>query len=226
MPKTSSKLFEKIATVDLKKLDKHIIENFVKPHKDAELEVDKDVYWVEGFLCAVFSSANFVRMDDWLPYVNGDCKFKSQKHAEEIMLSIFQLQNNILAELADISYKPLYEKFNIKDEVVAALAARWSKGYVLGGLLINGENFFRNEDTATLLSPIFILASDDEKELQKRKIEKKDLLKMVPIAANGFSEYNRYSKTKHPRVSTKVSRNDLCPCGSKKKFKKCCGDVA
>jgi len=32
--------------------------------------------------------------------------------------------------------------------------------------------------------------------------------------------------TKPARTSTKVGRNDPCPCGSGKKFKKCCGKAA
>ena len=27
------------------------------------------------------------------------------------------------------------------------------------------------------------------------------------------------------RETARVGRNDLCPCGSERKFKKCCGDV-
>jgi uncharacterized protein YecA (UPF0149 family) len=38
-----------------------------------------------------------------------------------------------------------------------------------------------------------------------------------------------FSKMKHfdaikPSILPKVGRNDLCPCGSGKKFKKCCSD--
>jgi hypothetical protein len=34
------------------------------------------------------------------------------------------------------------------------------------------------------------------------------------------------SSTKPARTPTKVGRNDPCPCGSGKKFKKCCGKAA
>jgi len=35
--------------------------------------------------------------------------------------------------------------------------------------------------------------------------------------------YSNYLKTLHHEKSHKVSRNDPCPCGSGKKYKKCCG---
>jgi len=41
----------------------------------------------------------------------------------------------------------------------------------------------------------------------------------------GFEEYDEYEAPDAPirRDTTKVGRNDPCPCGSGKKFKKCCG---
>ena len=36
-------------------------------------------------------------------------------------------------------------------------------------------------------------------------------------------ELNRESISQLPLKSAKVGRNDLCPCGSGKKYKKCCG---
>lgn len=40
----------------------------------------------------------------------------------------------------------------------------------------------------------------------------------------GYSEYDDYEDDEipQPAVSTKIGRNDLCPCGSGKKYKKCC----
>jgi hypothetical protein len=39
-------------------------------------------------------------------------------------------------------------------------------------------------------------------------------------------EGDRLGKAQPKRVETKVGRNDPCPCGSKKKYKKCCMDTA
>ena len=36
-------------------------------------------------------------------------------------------------------------------------------------------------------------------------------------------EYDPYARIEPIRVAPKVGRNDLCPCGSGKKYKKCCG---
>jgi preprotein translocase subunit SecA len=46
-----------------------------------------------------------------------------------------------------------------------------------------------------------------------------------PTAA-GFAGGKPAPKKASPAKSQKVGRNDLCPCGSGKKYKKCCGAVA
>ncbi len=51
--------------------------------------------------------------------------------------------------------------------------------------------------------------------LQKRHVRLKSIY--------AFSKKN-HSGARQPSVSLKVGRNDLCPCGSGKKFKKCCYD--
>ena len=38
-----------------------------------------------------------------------------------------------------------------------------------------------------------------------------------------FELYERPRLNKLPSKTVKVGRNDLCPCGSGKKYKKCCG---
>jgi len=45
--------------------------------------------------------------------------------------------------------------------------------------------------------------------------------KPVPIPT-GDEEPEKKTEKKHPQ-SDKVGRNDPCPCGSGKKYKKCCG---
>ena len=54
-----------------------------------------------------------------------------------------------------------------------------------------------------------------------KKIEQlvKEYKNIIPMwIYNGYS-INEYSKIK----KDKIGRNDLCPCGSGKKYKKCCG---
>ena len=58
---------------------------------------------------------------------------------------------------------------------------------------------------------------------------KAEYLYTLPQWDGIFSEEKRaeiqkkFKESKIVRNTTKVGRNDLCPCGSGKKYKKCCG---
>ncbi|MFA7611055.1 MAG: SEC-C metal-binding domain-containing protein, partial [Sulfurimonas sp.] len=58
---------------------------------------------------------------------------------------------------------------------------------------------------------------DDPQEEAKKAAEQLDIERKINEAARQFNLYQEQSKTK------KVSRNELCPCGSGKKYKQCCG---
>lgn len=44
----------------------------------------------------------------------------------------------------------------------------------------------------------------------------------LPDVDQGYLKPMKYHPTPEQRRSMKVGRNDACPCGSGKKFKKCC----
>jgi preprotein translocase subunit SecA len=71
-----------------------------------------------------------------------------------------------------------------------------------------------NEETTSFLFKIRI--RDEEEELE---IKRKETPKNVKYNAGDTSE----KEADNQRHSSKVGRNDLCPCGSGKKYKKCCG---
>jgi preprotein translocase subunit SecA len=60
--------------------------------------------------------------------------------------------------------------------------------------------------------------------LFKIQIEKQEAVKKEPVRQMRLS-YNRGegSSVQTVRRAKKVGRNDPCPCGSGKKYKKCCG---
>jgi uncharacterized protein YecA (UPF0149 family) len=62
------------------------------------------------------------------------------------------------------------------------------------------------------------------------KTNKHSFLKLMPIAKESAAsrktaprKTTKSKTTKKPKVDIKVGRNDPCPCGSGKKYKKCCG---
>ncbi|OHE04142.1 MAG: hypothetical protein A3G74_01545 [Sulfurimonas sp. RIFCSPLOWO2_12_FULL_34_6] len=60
---------------------------------------------------------------------------------------------------------------------------------------------------------------EDPEEEARRVAERLDIQRKINEAAIQFNLYNNEESS----IEKKVSRNDLCPCGSGKKYKLCCG---
>jgi preprotein translocase subunit SecA len=77
-----------------------------------------------------------------------------------------------------------------------------------------------NTDTVKFLFNVKIqVESDEELELKSQNTELKEERRDI------FNENSQEDNKKSPikRDTPKVGRNDPCPCGSGKKYKKCCG---
>lgn len=87
------------------------------------------------------------------------------------------------------------------------------------------ENPIEEMEEDTVVSLVF----DKEKLYKNMVAAKADWLYELPQWENIFSEEKRkelYKEQKESgtiRKEKKVGRNDPCPCGSGKKYKKCCG---
>ena len=84
---------------------------------------------------------------------------------------------------------------------------------------LEGYDMFENmiesirEDTARLMLTVQIRTKEEPKREQVAK----------PTAASGASDGSEVKQPKRKTAAQKVGRNDPCPCGSGKKYKKCCG---
>ncbi len=74
-----------------------------------------------------------------------------------------------------------------------------------------------NRETLTRLFKIQI-------KKEEEKVQKPSLLQQVPVFASERLSYNKNDGgPREPIHVKKIGRNDPCPCGSGKKYKKCCG---
>ena len=51
------------------------------------------------------------------------------------------------------------------------------------------------------------------------------ILGIEPDKSENISDLEKLLGLQHPIKSEKIGRNDSCPCGSGKKYKKCCGSL-
>jgi uncharacterized protein len=80
------------------------------------------------------------------------------------------------------------------------------------------------------LTPIFLYGTEEgweelenNKELADRHQELADAIGACVIGIRDYWLPHRKAASTFRRTEAKVGRNDPCPCGSGKKYKKCCG---
>lgn len=133
--------------------------------------------------------------------------------------------------------KEIYEKLleNPEEEVkgtVKELAERYGQetltmvGFLDGiNESLKEENPIETMDEDTVVS----LAFDKEKLYKNMVAAKADWLYELPQWKDIYSEeelkrfYKEQKESTTVRKGKKIGRNDPCPCGSGKKYKKCCG---
>ena len=75
------------------------------------------------------------------------------------------------------------------------------------------------------LSTLFRIKISSEEEVDKEALEKKKRQQSEMRLSRGGGGPDETQKQPIKREGEKVGRNEPCPCGSGKKYKKCCGKV-
>lgn len=199
-----------------------------------------DIVTLDGFLTAIVSGPEAIMPSEWMPMVWGEveAEFETLEQAQRIMGFIIRHMNGIVTVLMEEPerFEPmLYEK-DIEGNTYA-IADGWCLGY-LKGLVLRKEQWkplLKDENLAELILPMITLISQDDDpefgELVDTPEKRKIFVDMLPGSAQTIHRFwldRRSSNPSRPpkdskSMDRKVGRNKPCPCGSGKKFKKCCG---
>ncbi len=193
---------------------------------------------LHGYLTALVIGPESVLIAEWLPKVWGSSpyqtpKFKNDKEFERIMSLIVRFMNEIAItlEVAPKEYEPLFCEHEWEGRSLLDGEA-WAWGFWEGMNLRPGSwDAIWNSNLAVLMRPIYLLGAEEVEEEEELLVE--DPVKRHKLAIEmeaAIPEIHRFwlPLRKSPvstvvREEPKVGRNDDCPCGSGKKFKKCCG---
>lgn len=191
---------------------------------------------INGFLTAIVSGPNMIMPSVWMDFLglnNGN--YESMDEAQETIGCIMAMYNDIAHQLQDQTFRIInpYLKNKYKSNVSTAKNL-WAKGYVLG-VGYDKDVWLANDEVLTLLFPILSLRMDDEILQQLIHTKIVNLKPSQEYSEDQMSEaanavYKYWLKQRNPaaditRIQAKKSqagRNEPCPCGSGKKFKKCC----
>jgi len=225
----------RLAGRELQKLDDFLCSDYVQ-------ETAMDVSTLEGFLTAIVIGPQVVVPSEWLPWVWGfedgeaEVEFASAEQAEWVMNGIMGLMNNIVDTFAEElkSFEPVYWRSSEWG------ASEWCEGFLLGSRIFYRETWGELWlERADLLRPFLALS---EITGVKLIVDKNSAQKQMEAVQPTLVEIHAFwSSRKKPaleqmadfgaslaghtirRDGQKIGRNDPCPCGSGKKYKKCCG---
>jgi uncharacterized protein len=208
-------------------------------------EDSMDICMLHGYLTAIAIGPVTLLPSEWLPRVWGDAgepAFDSLEHAQRILDLVVRYYNEIVLTFMEApeQFLPyLYEYEDKHGEEPTISAEEWCVGFSLGVHLRSKdwEPLIANKEFTLLLAPIatFSLEAAGNEIIEGPNSDeaREDLIALLPTAVQGIHAYWQTVREKRPpglvpdsfRLggSSKVRRNALCPCGSGKKYKKCCG---
>jgi len=200
-------------------------------HDDSVLDISE----LDGFFASLACSPNTIMPSVWLAAIWGgedkSPEWEDQNEFESFFNLIMQYYNQVITEFTDGIYEPLFlerlienKKYTIVDE--------WCEGFTRALPLwpisqfqhdVALLNFLENISLFTTTDGLKALENLNDKEIEKHQN------KIEPALHHLYHHYNKQrvssiQSNTHTiiRNEPKTGRNDPCPCGSGKKFKKCC----
>ncbi len=195
---------------------------------------------LDGFFAALIAGPQNVMPSEYYTQVFGGemsdaCEFASLDEANEILGLMMRHWNEIAGTLnKDEVYGPIL----LQDENGVFHGNDWAHGFMRGmGMRHDGwVELVDDEQHGGCLIPMMMLhhEHDEDPEMRPEPISPEQREDVIVHMAAGLLQAYRYFReqrqvgfrahtTEPRRTVPKVGRNDPCPCGSGKKFKRCCG---
>jgi uncharacterized protein len=199
---------------------------------------------LDGFIAGLLICPELIKPSEWLPVVWGsegedEPAFDSLDHLNRVLGLVMEHYNDValtLIERAD-RYRPLFAVDKRHNETLWEI---WVAGFEKAVKLRPAawqKLLTADHETAHAMSGLLSLADVDRRD-SRFTPEQLDALTaaaphqigpwVVTINQWRLANYDPTQGLPTPRSSfstptSKVGRNDPCPCGSGKKYKKCCG---
>lgn len=196
---------------------------------------------MDGLFSALIAGPQTVLPRDYLPAIWGgelpdENAFPSLEDANATLSLIMRHWNSIISELeADGIHLPLV--FEV--ETGAVPGREWAHGFMRGVDFARPgwSELFQSTDEAQLIT-IPIVAGEVDPDWPHEPITAEKGTELLEWMAVGLARsYRHFAHQRHERTQSagrpaesqrraapKVGRNEPCPCGSGKKFKRCCGN--
>ena len=190
---------------------------------------------IDGFFAALIAGPEVVPPSEYLPEVFGgvmsdSCEFSGLDEANRI-LGMLMRHWNVIANT--LHRGDVYLPFLLEDDDGRYQGNDWARGFMRGVEMRRSgwAELIMDEQHGGCMVGVLALyhECDPDPELRPAPIEPEQREQIIAHMAAGIVRAYRYFRSEPPRADTayrtpvKIGRNELCPCGSGKKYKRCCG---
>lgn len=201
-----------------------------------------NVAMLDGFLTAIAIGPVLVMPSEWLPWVWDLAEAEVAAPFEDMA------QANAVISLLMRHYNSLIETFNSTQASIVPVfwrgvqwdAIEWCDGFIMGHMFDEDSWDRLAVEHPRWIEPFLRLAGSEEFGLAGQNTDPERWIKKVGPSLLHIDAYWKAQRASHGpwtesaplpeygfeplrRNGPKIGRNDPCPCGSGKKFKKCCG---
>jgi len=183
---------------------------------------------LDGFFCALGAGPAPVPLAECLPQVWGDAatggapRYDSPAQREYVERLLGRYKDTIARRIAGrVAAEPF-----LFDDDGDEIARDWSSGFMVAVGLRPRDwaPLLRHRSAGRLIASIILLYRDDPEQPLTPDL-RRDIVDSLPEMMLAVADFWRDPShgLAQPIRATKIGRNDPCPCGSGKKYKKCCG---
>lgn len=190
-----------------------------------------DVSKLNGFFYALACAPNTIMPSRWMPAIWGGeallPEWENIKEFEEFSQAVFMIYNHVMQNLNEHEFDPLFLVDEIEDKTYA-IVDEWCEGFLRGMDLWEPLNSKDAAFTEECVQAIKLFATDAALEQLGSMSEAEMFAQQQSIEPGVLRLFQHFFEQRKPVTQSvvhdqpKVGRNDPCPCGSGKKFKKCC----
>jgi uncharacterized protein len=235
----TAKLSTPLSDEELDELDQFLMSDAMS---DEAMVLDT----LDGYLTAIVIGPATILPSQWLPGIWGESDddapvYESMEQAQRILELLLRHMNGIIWTLQydAKAFDPLFGSMVYPDDPHEYVEGEmWAYGFMQGIALCrqDWQPLFDDPVARDALRPIRLLGADEltetEEALTRWPAQREELSLQLAASIPAIyrfwlprrqEQHASLLATTFRRDGPKPGRNDPCPCGSGKKFKKCCG---
>ena len=185
---------------------------------------------LDGFFAALLASPEMIKPSEWLPAIWGgeshSPEWPDLQVANKFISAVMVFHNQIAQSLSDDAFQALFYEREFEGKTYD-IVDEWCGGFLRGMELWPILSSANSLVVETALEPIRLFAT--EEGLERLEAMEPEAVESMhyEVEKSALQLYLHFRRQLGERpmsemAEPKVGRNDPCPCGSGKKFKKCC----